>query len=63
MAKNPAWYLPLTGWKTNFSTWINTLEAKDLLQAKIFFDFRVSVSLATAQFTWQKAFIENIFNL
>ncbi|MBU1107737.1 MAG: cache domain-containing protein [Candidatus Riflebacteria bacterium] len=41
MAKNPAWCLPLSGWKTNFSTWINTLEAKDLLQAKIFFDFRV----------------------
>ena len=40
MARNPAWCRPLSGWKANFSTWINTLEAKDLLQAKIFFDFR-----------------------
>ncbi|PKL43050.1 MAG: hypothetical protein CVV41_11640 [Candidatus Riflebacteria bacterium HGW-Riflebacteria-1] len=40
MAQNPAWCQPLSVWKANFSAWINTLEAKDLLQAKIFFDFR-----------------------
>ncbi|EKD80903.1 MAG: hypothetical protein ACD_39C02102G0001 [uncultured bacterium] len=40
MAKNPLWCQSLNGWKANFSAWINTLEAKDLLQTKIFFDFR-----------------------
>ena len=40
MAKNQAWCQPLAKWKANFSAWINTLEAKDLLQTKIFFDFR-----------------------
>lgn len=40
MAQNPAWCQPLAKWKANFSSWINTLEAKDLLQTKIFFDFR-----------------------
>ncbi len=40
MAKNPRWCQPLSVWKRYFSGWINTLEAQDLLQAKIFFDFR-----------------------
>ena len=40
MAKNPKWCQPLSVWKRTFSGWISTLEADDLLQAKIFFDFR-----------------------
>lgn len=40
MAKNPKWCQPMSVWKGYFSGWINTLEAQDLLQAKIFFDFR-----------------------
>jgi len=30
----------LAGWKKTFSAWIHTLETEDLLQSKIFFDFR-----------------------
>lgn len=30
----------LGGWQRTFAGWIHTLEAEDLLQAKIFFDFR-----------------------
>ncbi len=30
----------LTGWRHTFGGWIHTLEAEDLLQAAIFFDFR-----------------------
>ncbi|MCC6580194.1 MAG: cache domain-containing protein [Phycisphaeraceae bacterium] len=40
MAMNPKWCQPLSAWKRHFSGWIRTLEADDLLQAKIFFDFR-----------------------
>lgn len=40
MAKNPSLCLPLTKWKALFSSWITTLEPQDLLQSKIFFDFR-----------------------
>ena len=31
---------PLSAWQAHFTGWIRTLEAEDLLQAKIFFDFR-----------------------
>ena len=40
MARNPKWCLPLAAWQRNFATWVRTLEGNDLLQAKIFFDFR-----------------------
>jgi PAS domain S-box-containing protein len=40
MAKNPRWCMPLSAWKRTFAGWIGTLESDDLLQAKIFFDFR-----------------------
>lgn len=40
MAKNPIWVQPLAAWKKLFTAWISTLEAEDLLQSKIFFDFR-----------------------
>lgn len=40
MAKNPKWCQPLSVWKRQFSTWIRTAEAEDLLNASIFFDFR-----------------------
>lgn len=41
MAKNPKWCQPLSRWKTYFSDWIHAAEAEDLLQASIFFDFRL----------------------
>ncbi len=40
MASRPACCQTLAGWRATFSRWIHTLEADDLLQAKIFFDFR-----------------------
>jgi len=40
MAKNPRWCMPLAAWQRTFANWIATLESEDLLQAKIFFDFR-----------------------
>jgi CBS domain-containing protein len=40
MAKNPIWCQPLSVWKHYFSQWIHTADAKNLLQASIFFDFR-----------------------
>lgn len=40
MARNPAWCQPLSAWRQHFTTWIRTVEAQDLLQAKVFFDFR-----------------------
>jgi CBS domain-containing protein len=41
MAQNPRWCQPLTAWKEYFSSWIRAGEAEDLLQASIFFDFRI----------------------
>jgi CBS domain-containing protein len=40
MAGRPACCQTLDGWRATFSRWIHTLEAEDLLHAKIFFDFR-----------------------
>jgi PAS domain S-box-containing protein len=40
MARNPAWCQPLSAWQRHFTTWLRTIEAQDLLQAKVFFDFR-----------------------
>ena len=40
MARNPKWCQPLMKWKKNFSKWIHAAEGEDLLQARIFFDFR-----------------------
>ncbi|MEZ4386144.1 MAG: cache domain-containing protein [Candidatus Krumholzibacteriia bacterium] len=40
MSGDPRCCQPLSGWKQTFSRWIHTLEADDLLQTKIFFDFR-----------------------
>jgi CBS domain-containing protein len=40
MSGEPDCCQSLSGWKQRFSAWIHTLEAEDLLQAKIFFDFR-----------------------
>lgn len=47
MAGNPEWCLPLSEWKARFSAWVATLEAVDLLRAKIFFDFRAGAGDAT----------------
>ncbi|MBU2499885.1 cache domain-containing protein [bacterium] len=40
MSGEPRCCRSLTGWRTTFSRWIGALEAEDLLQTKIFFDFR-----------------------
>jgi len=40
MTSNPKWVMPLSGWRAAFTRWIHTMEAEDLLQAQIFFDFR-----------------------
>ncbi|RPJ01447.1 MAG: CBS domain-containing protein, partial [Candidatus Aminicenantes bacterium] len=40
MAGNPRWCQPLRTWKTYFAEWLRTAEPKDILDLKIFFDFR-----------------------
>jgi len=40
MAGNPRWCQPLRTWKTYFAEWLRTAEPKDMLDLKIFFDFR-----------------------
>lgn len=40
MAGEPACCQGPDAWRTTFSRWIHTLEAEDLLRAKVFFDFR-----------------------
>jgi CBS domain-containing protein len=41
MAQNPDWCQPLSVWMRYFLKWIHAAEAEDLLQASIFFDFRI----------------------
>ncbi len=41
MARNPRWCQPLSQWQGCFDAWIHAGEAEDLLQASIFFDFRL----------------------
>lgn len=40
MASNGHWVLCVSEWEARFRDWISTLEAKDLMNAKVFFDFR-----------------------
>lgn len=40
MASNPKWCQPFEQWKKYFTEWVTTAEPKDLLDIKIFFDFR-----------------------
>ncbi len=40
MAKNPKWCVSLSGWKNYFQDWIENATPQDLLDTKIFFDFR-----------------------
>ncbi len=40
MAMNPKWRQPLSQWKAYFKQWVSTLEPTDLLETKIFFDFK-----------------------
>ncbi len=40
MARNPRWCRPLRTWKAYFAEWLRTAEPKDILELKIFFDFR-----------------------
>jgi len=40
MAMNPKWCQPLAVWQGYFKQWISTSEPTDLLETKIFFDFR-----------------------
>ncbi len=42
MAKNPQWCQPLKVWQRYFSKWIHTAAPEALLQASIFFDFRLA---------------------
>lgn len=41
MAQNPKWCQPLSRWTKNFRTWIRAAEPENLLEASIFFDFRL----------------------
>ncbi len=41
MASNPQWCLTLDEWKNQFSKWVRSPEPDALLNASIFFDFRV----------------------
>ena len=41
MAKNPKWCQPFSRWTQNFRAWIRTAEPEHLLEASIFFDFRL----------------------
>lgn len=40
MAKNPRWCQPISAWKKYFTDWMTKAEPQDLLDLKIFFDFR-----------------------
>ena len=40
MARNPKWCQPLSVWKKYFTNWVTTTSPQDLLDLKIFFDFR-----------------------
>jgi len=40
MAMNPRWCQPFSVWQDYFKQWISTSEPTDLLETKIFFDFR-----------------------
>ncbi len=40
MAQNPKWCLPLADWKRQFRGWVNEAVPQNLLNTKIFFDFR-----------------------
>lgn len=41
MARNPKWCLTLDEWRASFSNWIRNSQPEALLNAAIFFDFRV----------------------
>ena len=41
MAGNPRWCQPLSKWKLDFAKWINNAEAEAVMNASIFFDFRI----------------------
>ncbi len=41
MAKNTKWCQPISIWKDYFTNWITTASPQDLLDIKIFFDFRI----------------------
>ncbi|MBL6989907.1 MAG: cache domain-containing protein [Bacteriovoracaceae bacterium] len=53
MAKNPKWCLSLHEWKENFSIWIDTANANDLMSVSIFFDFRTIYG--------EKSYSDNLF--
>jgi len=40
MAKNPKWCQAVSSWKKYFTNWVTTSNPKDILDTKIFFDFR-----------------------
>jgi PAS domain S-box-containing protein len=58
MAGNPAWCLPLDAWRRRFAEWLESMEAEDLLQVKVAFDFRPAFgteALATELRAWLQA--------
>lgn len=47
MARNTKWCQPLSVWKNYFTEWVTTASPQDLLDIKIFFDFRIAYGDAT----------------
>lgn len=41
MASNSKWCRPITAWKNYFTNWVTAANPQDLLDLKIFFDFRI----------------------
>lgn len=42
MASNGMWVRPVSQWESQFRYWVSTLEARELMNSKIFFDFRAA---------------------
>ena len=57
MAQNPAWCMPLKGWKKQFSEWIYKPTPQNILLCSIFFDYRP----VWGEGTLSEALTEHIF--
>ena len=62
MARNPAYCQPLSAWQKQLTEWVHTLEAQDLLQAKIVFDFRGGGGSAALLETLRRTLRDNLAN-
>jgi len=61
MAGNPTWSLSLSDWKETCAEWVHRGDAKVLLQATIFFDFRAlhgDFSLVADLRTWLRTYLK-----